>query len=96
MDAPSPMISHASEPMLTIDGSFGEGGGQVLRSSLSLALVTRRSFTMTNIRRSRVKPGLMPQKILKFCKATGQKAPITTGEYVRRPSLRPSGRRAPS
>jgi len=49
--------------MLTIDGSLGEGGGQVLRSSLALALVTGRSFTITNIRRRRAKSGLMPQHL---------------------------------
>ncbi len=70
MDAPSPMISHPPEPRLTIDGSLGEGGGQVLRSSLSLALMTGRSFTMTNIRQRRAKPGLMPQH-LKAVEAAG-------------------------
>jgi RNA 3'-terminal phosphate cyclase (ATP) len=56
--------------MLTIDGSLGEGGGQVLRTSLSLAQITGRSFTMTNVRRHRVKPGLMPQH-LKAVEAAG-------------------------
>ena len=70
MDASSPMISHPPEPMLAIDGSLGEGGGQVLRTSLSLALMTRRSFTMKNIRRHRAKPGLMPQH-LKAVEAAG-------------------------
>jgi len=49
--------------MLAIDGSLGEGGGQVLRSSLALALLTGRPFTMTNIRQRRAKPGLMPQHL---------------------------------
>lgn len=42
---------------------MGEGGGQVLRSSLTLALITGRSFTLTNIRRRRTKPGLMAQHL---------------------------------
>jgi RNA 3'-terminal phosphate cyclase (ATP) len=48
---------------LSIDGSIGEGGGQVLRTSLALALITGRPFTMNNIRRRRAKPGLMPQHL---------------------------------
>ena len=48
---------------LSIDGSTGEGGGQVLRTSLTLALITGRPFTLNNIRRRRVKPGLMAQHL---------------------------------
>lgn len=46
-----------------IDGSLGEGGGQVLRSSLALSLVTGRPFTIENIRANRKKPGLMRQHL---------------------------------
>ncbi|MGA7793575.1 MAG: RNA 3'-terminal phosphate cyclase [Candidatus Acidiferrales bacterium] len=48
---------------LSIDGSIGEGGGQVLRTSLALALITGRAFTLNNIRQRRVKPGLMAQHL---------------------------------
>lgn len=48
---------------LTIDGSQGEGGGQVLRSSLSLSLVTGRPFVIENIRAGRKKPGLLRQHL---------------------------------
>ncbi len=44
-----------------IDGSFGEGGGQILRSSLSLSLVTGRPLRINNIRAGRKKPGLLRQ-----------------------------------
>jgi RNA 3'-terminal phosphate cyclase (ATP) len=64
------MISQVPRRVLTIDGSLGEGGGQVLRSSLALALITRQPFTMTNIRRRRTKPGLMAQH-LKAVEAAG-------------------------
>src|SRR5262245_8628363 len=51
--------------MLEIDGSFGEGGGQVLRSSLALSLLTGKPFRMTNIRANRKpKPGLQPQHLM--------------------------------
>jgi RNA 3'-terminal phosphate cyclase (ATP) len=41
--------------ILSISGE--SGGGQLLRSSLSLALITGRAFRMTNIRGKRPKPG---------------------------------------
>ena len=49
--------------MVTIDGSFGEGGGQILRTSLALSMVTGRELTMTNIRARRAKPGLRRQHL---------------------------------
>lgn len=49
--------------MLEIDGSMGEGGGQILRTSLSLSLHLQRPFHLTNIRASRSKPGLQRQHL---------------------------------
>ncbi len=49
--------------MLTIDGSSGEGGGQVLRSSLALSLVTGAPFRIVNIRKRRSRPGLRKQHL---------------------------------
>lgn len=49
--------------MITIDGSFGEGGGQILRTSLALSLVTGKPFRMENIRAKRDKPGLLRQHL---------------------------------
>jgi RNA 3'-terminal phosphate cyclase (ATP) len=49
--------------MITIDGSQGEGGGQILRTSLALALVTGRAFRIEKIRAGRQKPGLMRQHL---------------------------------
>jgi RNA 3'-terminal phosphate cyclase (ATP) len=49
--------------LVEIDGSFGEGGGQILRTSLALSLITRTPFRIFNIRRSRSKPGLRRQHL---------------------------------
>jgi len=49
--------------MIQIDGSFGEGGGQILRTSLSLSLVTGKPFRIDNIRANRKKPGLLRQHL---------------------------------
>jgi RNA 3'-terminal phosphate cyclase (ATP) len=44
-----------------LDGSHGEGGGQILRTALTLSLLTGRPFRMVKIRANRPKPGLRPQ-----------------------------------
>ena len=49
--------------MIQIDGSYGEGGGQVLRSSLSLAAITGQPIRIENIRAKREKPGLAAQHL---------------------------------
>jgi RNA 3'-terminal phosphate cyclase (ATP) len=49
--------------MIVIDGSFGEGGGQILRTSLGLALFTGKAFKIENIRAGRKKPGLLRQHL---------------------------------
>jgi len=49
--------------MLEIDGSFGEGGGQILRTSLALSLITRQPFRITHIRAGRKNPGMMRQHL---------------------------------
>jgi RNA 3'-terminal phosphate cyclase (ATP) len=49
--------------MLVIDGSMGEGGGQILRSSLALSICLERPFRIVNIRRARQRPGLQPQHL---------------------------------
>jgi RNA 3'-terminal phosphate cyclase (ATP) len=49
--------------MISIDGSEGEGGGQVLRTSLGLSLVTGQGFVIENIRAKRPKGGLLRQHL---------------------------------
>lgn len=48
---------------LTLDGSTGEGGGQILRTGLALSMVTGRPLHITRIRAGRPKPGLMRQHL---------------------------------
>ena len=47
--------------LIEIDGSYGEGGGSVLRIATALSAVTSKPFHITNIRSGRPKPGLMAQ-----------------------------------
>ena len=48
---------------IKLDGSQGEGGGQILRSALSLSLLTGRPFVIEKIRAGRAKPGLLRQHL---------------------------------
>jgi RNA 3'-terminal phosphate cyclase (ATP) len=49
--------------MLVIDGAYGEGGGQILRTSLSMAALLNRSICIKNIRARRKTPGLAAQHL---------------------------------
>lgn len=49
--------------MVEIDGSMGEGGGQIVRTALSLSVITQEPVRITNIRAGRSRPGLRPQHV---------------------------------
>lgn len=49
--------------MIEVDGSFGEGGGQIIRTALALSALTTKSFRAFNIRAGRDRPGLQPQHL---------------------------------
>lgn len=57
MDSPYDMAA------VTVDGSYGEGGGQIVRTALALAVALRRAVTLTDVRARRPKPGLQPQHL---------------------------------
>lgn len=50
--------------MIEIDGSHGEGGGQIIRTSLSLSAITQTPIKITNIRANRKNPGLQAQHLM--------------------------------
>ncbi len=74
--------------MIEIDGSIGEGGGQVLRTSLVLAAVLRREIRVFNIRAGRSEPGLKAQHltsvkaVAEICNASSKGLRIGTTEFV--------------
>ena len=67
---------------MEIDGSFGEGGGQILRSSLTLSLVTGRPLRIVNIRSKRKNPGLLRQHLAAVGAARQVGRAETSGEEL--------------
>lgn len=55
--------SFGQVPPLTLDGAYGEGGGQLLRNAVALAAITGRTITIENVRAKRPKPGLAAQQV---------------------------------
>jgi RNA 3'-terminal phosphate cyclase (ATP) len=83
--------------MIEIDGSEGEGGGQILRSSLSLAICTQQAFRISNIRAKREKPGLMRQHLTavrsaaEICNASVEGDAVGSRELTFRPGVLKAG-----
>jgi RNA 3'-terminal phosphate cyclase (ATP) len=77
--------------MIEIDGSEGEGGGQMLRSALSLSMCTDQAFRLKNVRAKREKPGLMRQHLTALqaaaavCDARVTGAEVGSSEITFRP-----------
>jgi RNA 3'-terminal phosphate cyclase (ATP) len=69
-------------PVIRIDGSFGEGGGQILRTSLALSLVTGKPFRIDNIRAGRKNPGLLRQHLTAVNAATEISRAEVTGAGI--------------
>lgn len=83
--------------MIHIDGNLGEGGGQILRTSLSLAAITGEPVTVDNIRASRDKPGLRSQHltgalaVARICSAEIEGAQVGSTRLTFKPGQIESG-----
>jgi RNA 3'-terminal phosphate cyclase (ATP) len=78
--------------MIELDGSMGEGGGQIVRTALSLSLATQRAFRLTRVRANRSRPGLRPQHVtaVEAAAAIGQAEGEAVTEGTRRFSFAPT------
>jgi RNA 3'-terminal phosphate cyclase (ATP) len=83
--------------MIEIDGKYGEGGGQIVRTSLALSSILEVPVSITDIRGNRKNPGLKPQHVTcvnALAKITGAEvhgAKLESAELVFKPRTRRSG-----
>lgn len=73
-----PFLLSMHKDIIKIDGSFGEGGGQILRTALSLSAITKKPFEIYNIRANRKVPGLSHQHL----QAVNSTAQICNAEVI--------------
>jgi len=83
--------------MIEIDGSFGEGGGQVLRTAVALATVLSKEIHVFNIRSGRAEPGIRPQHMTgvkaaaELCSGHLEGLEVGSTEFVFKPGKLRSG-----
>ena len=68
--------------VVTLDGSYGEGGGQILRTALSLSTEVARAFRLFNIRAGRRNPGLLPQHLSAVRAAAAISGAVVSGDRL--------------
>lgn len=84
--------------MHEIDGSYGEGGGQLLRTAVALSAITGKSVHVRNIRANRTNPGLAPQHltavmaVAKLCGAEAEGLKVKSREILFHPGRLRGGR----
>ncbi|MEW5806404.1 MAG: RNA 3'-terminal phosphate cyclase [Acidobacteriota bacterium] len=76
------MSKHYMGEIVKIDGSYGEGGGQILRTSLALSIVTGKPLQIYNIRKGRKHPGLQPQHLTCILAARDISSADTEGDRL--------------
>ena len=83
--------------MIEVDGSFGEGGGQVLRTAVALAAVLSKEIHVFNIRAGRAEPGLRPQHMTgvkaaaQLCSGNLEELEVGSTEFVFKPGKLKAG-----
>ena len=83
--------------MIEVDGSFGEGGGQILRTTLAMAAVLGMEVRVFNIRAGRGEPGLRPQHLMsaraisEISSASSKGLDVGSTEFVFRPGTLRAG-----
>jgi RNA 3'-terminal phosphate cyclase (ATP) len=73
---------------LQIDGNYGEGGGQILRTTLSLSCILKKPVEIVNIRRGRKIPGLQPQHLTSVSACKKISGAETQGDSLQSVALR--------
>ncbi|HEV2118789.1 MAG TPA: RNA 3'-terminal phosphate cyclase [Candidatus Bathyarchaeia archaeon] len=77
--------------MIEIDGSFGEGGGQVIRTAVALAAVLSKEIHVINVRAGRAEPGIRPQHMTgvkaaaELCSGVLEGLEVGSTEFIFRP-----------
>lgn len=68
--------------MIKIDGGYGEGGGQILRTAISLSCLLKQPIEIYNIRKGRKKPGIQPQHLTSIRAAKKISNAYTEGDRI--------------
>ena len=83
--------------MIDIDASYGEGGGQLVRTAVALSALTERAVRLANVRAKRDRPGLAPQHlaavraVAALCDARCEGLDLRSTHFVFEPRTRPAG-----
>jgi RNA 3'-terminal phosphate cyclase (ATP) len=83
--------------VIEIDGSYGEGGGQLVRTAVALSALTGRPLRVSKVRASRARPGLAAQHLAAvraaaaLCDARCEGLELRTQDFTFEPRARPSG-----
>ncbi|HEX6319148.1 MAG TPA: RNA 3'-terminal phosphate cyclase [Burkholderiales bacterium] len=83
--------------MIDVDGAYGEGGGQLVRTAVALSALTGKPLRLANVRASRARPGLAPQHlaalraVASLCDAAATGLELRSTAFTFEPRARPAG-----